>query len=295
MLQNDDLERFLRIHDEVMAEGADGPQERGALRPQTDGLFAPEIRRLSRSVAIACILGDASDEAASAIQQVHAELDWSNRYADLGNAEAWKCAIRKSAERIDPLSDISDMSDRLGRESYVGSACLRLKNKGYDVLIGAYGPHIGEDSRENICRKIDAHLAKIGGLNCLQQICRIFRESNRVHDGMWLFGDWVPGVHQVAEPAIPFGWLLSLSMRHLNKVCLAAQPELEWASAIELATDFAATIDCQRYSPYEQIDLQPSDFYPSLAQSLAWRELFALPQVPTLVIDALEGTFHEVD
>lgn len=206
MLLDNDLERFLSIYNDVISENSIiDTSEQAILRPQANGLFPAEVRRLSRSVAIASVLGDAPEDAASTIQEIWRSLDRGLRYAPLDDIAAWQQAIRHVKEQVDTPGEIPSVLGRISRETQVGSACLRLRTMGFGVHVGAYGPIIDDESQEAICSKIDDHLSLIGGLDCINQICRFFHETNRIHDGMWLFGDRVPGVFQVAAPAAPLG------------------------------------------------------------------------------------------
>ncbi len=111
---------------------------------------------------------------------------------------------------------------------------------------------------------------------------------------MWLLGNLTGGYDHAPDPAIPFGWLLSVALRHIDAKPSTSNPDNLWKSAIELATDFAASMDCQRYNPFDGIALDAPDFLPALAESLTWRELFTAPQVPPLVLPTLRDAFSQV-
>ena len=69
----------------------------------------------------------------------------------------------------------------------------------------------------------------------------------------------------------------------------------ELASTLDLAIDFTTTMDCQRYNQFEGMNLHAVHFVPVLEQSLKWRELFSLPQVPPLVLPSLREAFAEIE
>jgi hypothetical protein len=70
---------------------------------------------------------------------------------------------------------------------------------------------------------------------------------------------------------IPVGWLFSLALRHLGRPGRARKPEVAWKSLVNLAIDFAAAHDCQRYNQFEDLDLHASQFERMLANSTLWR------------------------
>ena len=111
---------------------------------------------------------------------------------------------------------------------------------------------------------------------------------------MWLLGNVPAGIDQQLQPAAPFGWLLSIALRNIHVGPSTTDPARDWAEAVEIATNFAASTDCQRYNQFDGFSLAAPDFLPTLTESLAWRELFTLPQVPPLVLSTLQRAFSQI-
>jgi hypothetical protein len=124
------------------------------------------------------------------------------------------------------------------------------------------------------------------------QVCRIIEDSKLIYDGMWLLGDRVPSIWSAKQPAFPVGWLFSLGLRHLGQGGKAQKPAVAWKTIAQLATDFVAAMNCQRYSQYEEIDINPANSWRVLRDSLLWREIFVLPQVPPQVLSRLREAFR---
>lgn len=139
-----------------------------------------------------------------------------------------------------------------------GGACLRLRKRGYKIEVGAYGPQITERSRREIVGKVETLVALLGGLETANQVLRFLRDAEFYHDGLWLFGEVGLNIHDVKRPMVPVGWLFSLALRYLDRPSGARKPNVAWKSLVDLATDFAATHDCQRYSQYEDFNLHAS-------------------------------------
>lgn len=95
-------------------------------------------------------------------------------------------------------------------------------------------------------------------------------------------------------PEIPIGWLFAIAMRHGHRRGDANISAQEYQETLDLAIDYATTIDCQRYNQFEGMNLHAVDFVPVLEQSLKWRELFSLPQVPPLTLATLREAFAHV-
>lgn len=290
MLQDGDLEAFLnafiKSKDSLVA-----PASPRKSLVRDDGLFAPEIWRLGCSLQIAAVLGDAPQAAAATIQIILGEIR-DVRCAPLEDQDAWTQAIAWA--RMQPaIADAAKLEVPLGREreAVVGAACLRLRKQGHKVEVGAYGPKIAERSRREIVRSAEALVALLGGLETASQVLRFLCEAKRHHDGMWLFGEVGLGTHDANLPMIPVGWLFSLALRYLDHSGGARKPEVAWKSLVNLAIDFAAAHDCQRYNQFTDLDPHPSQFHRILVNSLLWREFFTLPQVPPKalgqILDAL--------
>ena len=179
----------------------------------------------------------------------------------------------------------------MDRQFHVGTACRRLRGRGYRVQISAFGPQLDDETRAAIAKHVDSLIAQIGGVTAVQVICRSIAGTGNVHDGIWLLANRPGGYDRAPEPALPIGWLLALALRHIHAQPSTSDPTDAWRLAAQLATDFAAVMDCQRYNPYDGLNVGPYDFLQALEQSLAWRELFTLPQVPSVALTTIRLAF----
>lgn len=264
-----------------------------ALGADDNGLLPTEVWRLSRSLQIASVAGDVPRDHAIAAELIAQTLPDAKRVASLDQADAWERAIAWAKTQTALNAAGRNDGTWYARQQQVGLACARLRGRGYHVAVHAYGPEISAATRREIAAAIDALIRLIGGMETAQQVCRVLRNSDLLHEGMWMFGDRVPGVMQEVHPALPYGWLFSLALRHTGCRGTARKPEVAWRSVVSLATDFAAVLDCQRYGQFEELDIAPTEIQRALRDALVWREVFALPQAPPLVISCLRAAFAE--
>ena len=166
------------------------------------------------------------------------------RYLPLAHSEQWLSAIQWAIPHAGQSPADSLRQRGLDRQFHVGTACRRLRDRGYRVPIDALGPNLGDDTRSEIAQHVDTLIARIGGVAAAQGICGFMGASGRVHDGMWLLGNLTGGYDRGPDPAIPVGWLLSIALRHIHAKPSTDNTDELWKSVTELAIDFAASMDC---------------------------------------------------
>ena len=296
MLPDSALETFVALFRRAEERGASQAAEppESALRTEEGSgnlLYGGELTPLWRSLKIACAAGDIPEIAVQVFDKIIRQLTEEGRcYVPLTCSDAWMRAIRWAMPRIEsPGSNV-----RHNRQSQVGMACQRLRQRGYDVKISAHGPHLDDETQAAIAQRISFLILQAGGANVAHQICAFIRETNKLHDGLWLLGNRVASIGKLPPPALPIGWLFSLAIRHIHRKPSSRKFQVTWRSAFSLATDVAACLDCQRYRQFEEMNLHATDFLRVLAESLTWRELFSLPQVPPWTLTTLRQALSMV-
>ena len=301
MLGKSDLEVFVKLIQRAESDTRAPPETHpdSTLRAdrKTDGLLHKnDYNRLWRSLKIASAAGDVPESFHRLLDIIIRDMSSEDYcYLPLTHSEDWLDAIRWAKSQ--PASSVSDYLPYGGRDRQflVGTACQRLRCQGYPVPIGAFGPQLAANTRTKIAQHIDCLIANIGGTSAVEQLCHFIAATRKVHDGMWLLGNIPANIDQLPEPAVPIGWLLSLALRHIHRKQATDDPQGAWERMIRLSVDFAATMDCQRYNQFDGISIDAPDFLPTLMESLKWRELFTLPQIPPLVVTTLRNAFSQID
>ena len=300
MLHDSDFDLFIELvrraecHTQPPSEARPGATLR-AERKSDDRLHRNELARLKRSLKIAYVAGDIPEAPHRLLDAIVQDSSPEVRsYRPLTHSEAWLAALRWAISH--PRPSASDYLPHRGqdRQFVVGNACKQLRRQGYRVDIGADGPRLDDDTRTQIARSIDPLIAEIGGVDAICRLCGIISRHEKVHDGMWLLGNLPCRPDQPPIPWVPVGWLLSIALRHIRREPSTDDPGAAWNGALQLATAFAASMDCQRYNQFDGVFLEAPDFVPTLAESLAWRELFTLPQIPPSVLCILRDAFSQI-
>ena len=300
MLKDSDLKSFVDLVYRAEREAKHPPETSpdNFLRAGSQAkhlLHRNECARLCRSLKIACAAGDVSQSCHQILYIIAGSLQAHDCcYLPLTHSEEWLRAIQWAFRQTGPSAADVSPHGREDRQVLVGKACARLRESGYKVHIGALGPHLDGDTRMAIAERVDSYVAEIGGEVVVQRLCDVIGRSRGIHDGMWLLGNRFGGYDSTPEPALPVGWLLAIAMRHIHRREAPDETADVLETAAQLAIDFAATMDCQRYNRFDGLNLDAPDFLLTLEESLKWRELFTLPQVPTLVPAALHRAFSEI-
>ena len=301
MLESSDLQTFAELVEHAQSQALESCNERpkSLLRPERDldgRLHRNEIGRLQRSLKIACVANDIPELTHRVLNTIAEDLSEDGRaYVPFSESNAWLKAICWALSKPPPVESEHLPHGGQTRQYRVGTACRRLRERSYDVTVNANGPYLDTNTRFAIARDIDSLVAQIGGLDAVHQLCSLVRAQGRIYDGMWLFGNFFGGFRNAPNAAVPIGWLMSLAVRNIHRKRSTAQPCAIWKSAENLVVDFAASLDCQRYNPFDGIYLQAPDFLRALDDALKWRELFTLPQLPSVVLGTVRAAFADAD
>jgi len=258
--------------------------------------YKEDIARLQSPLRIACVVNAIPERVLHILSAISKDLTKAKKcYVPFSNHDAWIDAVRWAIPRAERSDAAFVRISEHHRELQVGMACRRLSNRGYHIELDTNGPLLEPEVQTAIAEQISEHIARAGGATVLQWICSVVKDKDLLHDGIWLLGNQTGDYRIARPPAIPFGWLFAISMRHIHRRATAHISSQESQDTLDLAIDLATTMDCQRYNQFEGKSLHAVDFVPVLEQSIKWRELFSLPQVPPLVLARFREAFAEVE
>ena len=264
--------------------------------PSKDLQFKEDIARLQSPLRIACVVSAIPERTLHILAAICESLTKDKKcYVSFSNQDAWISAVRWAiprAHRSNPaLAGISEHH----RELHVGRACRKLYDRGYHIEIDTTGPLLETLDQKAIVEHVGKQISRVGGGRFLQSICSIVKDRRMLHDGLWLLGNQVGNYKVALPPELPIGWLFSIAVRHIHRKRTTTISAQEVQDTLDLAIDYATTMDCQRYNQFDDMNLHAVHFVPVLEQSLKWRELFSLPQVPPLVLPSLREAFAKVE
>lgn len=288
LLHRDDNARF-KEHFGAAQKGGYKPAAPSEILCSDDGLYTAELFRLMQSLQIAAI-ADGGETTQAVILRMIIDQMRNKRILGLEHAVEWR---RASIWCLAASSQSEHLSPGITTRSIeVGRACKRLSDRGIEISINAFGPEINDRLQADITARVETYARLVGGAEVVRQVCAFISENQMIHDGLWLFGNRIPHMYAQSMPAFPVGWIYSLGIRFLGKAGTARKPAVAWKSMVDLAVDFAAVLNCQRYSQYEEMDVHAAQIERVLRDSLLWRELFVLPQVPAIALRGLNNAFR---
>ncbi|UWR90518.1 hypothetical protein [Phaeobacter inhibens] len=161
--------------------------------------------------------------------------------------------------------------------------------------VRAFGPDWKEPHLQNACRAVERHISRLGGETVINQLGGVVGDTNGIFEGIWLLGDRGLEIGQLKETAIPYGWLIGLAAKHMHRANTCRNPSIAWRSMIGLSRDIASSLDCQRYSQFEDMGgIALGQIASKISEAIEWRALFFTPHAPKLLLPRLQSAFREV-
>lgn len=164
------------------------------------------------------------------------------------------------------------------RQFVVGQAALRLRNRGYRVVLGDKGPSLDDLECARLVARLESIIASAGGVGIIRKIFstllpRYDPSMERFH----LIREERFGV--VPEPDIPFGYLLALAAKHLNGEKAEDGCSEAWGELVPLAADFAAIHDLREGLSTLFNHPSPAELPALLAKRALWDSFYTFPQL----------------
>ena len=165
----------------------------------------------------------------------------------------------------------------LKRELQFANACSRLKNRGVEIDTTTNVIFISKDDYQRISEKIDSLCGKIGGENLLRYTFKILRENYDPSLGRFHIYRILTSSNEAINAAIPWGWILSLGIKHLNKKGSGCTL-LEYKNLIDFLTDLIAIFEIQPVSVWESVFVEKSNFLEFLQECVQFDNLISFTQ-----------------
>jgi hypothetical protein len=191
----------------------------------------------------------------------------------------WDQAIRHAYDSV----SLFDWSANPSREKThartyeVAKAAKRLQKRGFRLLrdgLLALEPA----SETKLVEQLEKTVGAMGGINVAR---RIFKQITPLYESSQERYHLVRHTSTTGggSPTIPFGYLLLLSVKHFAGTGPIKDTDQDWAELLRLATDYAAVLDVQSYTPSIWGSMDAVALVPYLQETALYDTLFCLPQI----------------
>ncbi len=224
---------------------------------------------------------------ADALGQAERIMPFAQQDAWLMAAEAAEGYVRSRENRIYPST--------ITRGEVSGRALQRLSTASDSLIVEDFQVRLKPERFTEICNSIESRVARLGGLNVIDNIFRTFREQNQIHRGLFLYGrKMTPLTGGVPQLQIPWHFLFNLSLKHIDAPTNSKSPAADWTTMIEDATDLAASMDVQEFNPLGGLSgLSPYSFHLRVTEYVTYDELFSFQQWSSEAPETLFGWWLE--
>ncbi|PKR48125.1 hypothetical protein [Thalassospira povalilytica] len=282
MIKEEDLQKFLELYH--IAVGSQDSENCAGLSELLCGedFYGGELWWFATSLEIYCLFYDLPLKPVQVIKHISREMH-SDRCIGFHDKAPWIQAVRSVLKR----TEIQDEPSPNWRNLQVAMACARLNKKGYQFEFSSYGAKLKRKSNSELVLKIRSLVKLLGTRKVISNVLSEMRSCRRFHDEIWLFGNFVEQVWSNKEPTLPFGWLMGLAIKNPSNGNTLRRPNNVWTQIVQLSTDYAAHFNCERYSTYEYLQIDPFSVPDAVMRSLLWDTTFSVSQVPKIAVQNL--------
>jgi hypothetical protein len=236
-------------------------------------------RRLREALIQRCVIdGGKLDPYFSVLDQFQ-EAMRANQQVAGDIAGDWDKAIRHARDGV----RLFDWSANPAREKIyarpqVAEAAKRLQQCGFRASRSDGMLSLESASETKLVEQLEKIIDAMGGINVAR---RIFKQITPLYEPSQERYHLVRRTSPTGggRATIPFGYLLLLSVKHCAGTRPIKDTDRNWAELIRLATDYAAVLDVQSYTPSIWHSMDAVALLPYLQETALYDTLFCLPQI----------------
>jgi hypothetical protein len=192
----------------------------------------------------------------------------------------WDKAIRHACDGV-RLFDWSanPARERIHARTYeVAKAGKRLRQRGFRLLRNDGVLSLEPASETKLVEQLEKTIGAMGGINVAR---RIFQQIKPGYEPSQERYHLVRHTSSTGggSPTFPFGYLLLLSVKHFAGTGPIRDTDQNWAELLRLATDYAAVLDVQGYTPSIWGSMDAVALLLYLQETALYDTLFCLPQI----------------
>lgn len=209
----------------------------------------------------------------------------------------WPLAIKAARDHIalSTWRSSSNAESAYTREFAVARAARALQDLGFAICLQPGRIDLEDTAETALVKEIESLISKIGGLNLAR---RIFAAITPSYDTDQKRYHLVPNVSFASgrQPQIPWGYLLQLSVKHIDGKKPLENSDSNWRRVIALAAAYAAVLDVQPYVTPAFRHFHAKGLLQFLQESALYDTMFRIQQMrPSDVVRMCEGLLGFID
>lgn len=209
----------------------------------------------------------------------------------------WPLAIKAARDHIalSTWRSSSNAESTFAREFAVARAARALQDLGFAIRLEPGRIDLEDAAETALVKEIESLISKIGGLNLAR---RIFAAITPSYDTDQKRYHLVPNVSFASgrQPQIPWGYLLQLSVKHIDGKKPLENSNSNWRRVIALAAAYAAVLDVQPYVTPAFRHFHAKGLLQFLQESALYDTMFRIQQMrPSDVVRMCEGLLGFID
>jgi len=301
-----DILTFIKLCDTVVEQGAeyeflDGKEVYSRLRGLYGGSLQ-EVRKIAaalrKHLAIIEAMGEAlKDPYLSFLSTIFDATNGAGDHiedkAHLVNWEEVVAAAYCGRESLHWFKDykFARFDDR---ENSLGNACAKLQSRGVRIEAKDLEIVISEDAFKAIEERISILAVEVGGLNILDSVFKSIAPQFNQALGRYLIYRTVSNGVATISPATPWGYLITIGVRHLHNNGGETAKE-SFFELVDFLQDLITVFEIQPYSVWEVPFLDGSGLLKFLRETVLYDNLVAVSQISgrhaRLIINGITKVF----
>lgn len=251
----------------------------GLVEPDAYGVRS-HVRQLQAQLICQHELDGAALEPFGSLLRAVMSTRATDRLRRTGAPVDWKAIVESAFaySQLSPNSGVPFSAVTHPREYTVAAASKRLRSRGYMVDITLIGATLPEQDHHRLVDRLHELVARLGGL---QVLITIFSSLKKHFDPAMGRYHLIRG-HRLGDkptPATPFGYLVAIAAKHLDKPVPKTDGDTLYAELVSLATDYATIHDVQEYISPMWARPSAQDVPQLLARRALADSLFTFPQL----------------
>lgn len=163
-------------------------------------------------------------------------------------------------------------------EFALAKACLRLNHIGVEICEENNEVRISPTSYPLIEAEISRLASIVGGDGILNRIFSSLQPQYHQPFGRYLFGRKVSSGSTRISPAVPWGYLIALGVKHLTSR-IAKNKDSDFLELTSLVTDVITVFEIQPYSVWTNLLFGPNQLVSLLQKTVLYDNLIAVQQI----------------